>query len=106
MKKIGIAFVAALGMTGWAHAADMSPVYKAAAPVRTCAQFGGFYAGANAGWATHDWTWNDRDTWATAGGGAAVGSIHGTKDGFNGGIQGGYNVQTGCTVFGVEADWS
>ena len=100
--------VAALATGGIAGAADLAPVaYKAPPlPVRTCAQFGGFYAGANAGFVSHDWTWNDRDSWASAGGGAPVGSIHGDKSGFNGGIQGGYNYQSGCTVFGVEADWS
>ncbi len=28
------------------------------------------------------------------------------KHGFVGGAQGGYNWQSGCTVLGIETDWS
>jgi outer membrane immunogenic protein len=112
MKKFLISTTAFVALAaGGADAADIPlPVYKSVAPVHACAQFGGFYVGGHVGWAYHDWTWQDRDAWSGAGnGGASTAggpSISGSKDGVTGGVQGGYNYQTGCTVLGLEADWS
>ena len=67
-------------------------------------QFGGFYLGANvgAGYATAHH--NDDDGYFN--GGYADAGHTNTASGWNGGVQGGYNWQRGCTVFGVEIDWS
>jgi outer membrane immunogenic protein len=110
MKKLFLATAAVVALSaGSGSAADLSrPVYKAAPPPPpACAQFGGFYVGANAGWAYHDHTWNDRDAWSSENSGDLQRSnVRTDKTGFIGGAQGGYNWQTGCTVFGVEADYS
>jgi outer membrane immunogenic protein len=108
MKTSLLTFAALIGLGGIAAAADLP--YKAPAPVMarpSCAQFGGFYVGANAGWGYHDYKWSDRDAWtAELSGDLQRGNVNSTKGGFIGGVQGGYNFQTGCTVFGVEVDYS
>jgi outer membrane immunogenic protein len=72
-----------------------------------CASFQGFYVGANVGSAFHDHTWSDRDAWAKHEVDLALpSSASGTESGWLAGVQGGYNWQKGCTVFGFEADWS
>src|SRR5262245_60091521 len=72
-----------------------------------CANFGGFYLGGNVGWAYYDHTWNDRDAWAKNEVDLALpSSVSGTTSGFVGGVQAGYNMQRGCTVFGIETDYS
>ena len=92
MKKLvsGAVALAALGWTLSAHAADMN--YGARAPYTVnqplnSYSWAGPYLGVNLGYA-----------W---------GSVHNnpTKpSGFAGGVQGGYNWQTGPVVFGVEGD--
>src|SRR5262249_408390 len=71
-----------------------------------CANFGGFYVGANAGWGYHDHDWSSRDSWASQFSAISDSQVSGTGDGWVGGIQGGYNFQRGCTVFGFETDFS
>ena len=103
MKKLLLttAAIAALA-AGSANAADMR--VKAAPPLPPppppCAQFGGLYVGAHAGWVYArrettdvDFLWNGATTVTTG-------------SGFAGGIQGGYNWQFRCTVWGFEADAS
>jgi len=102
MKKLLLttAAIAALA-AGSANAADMR--VKAAPlppPPPPCAQFGGLYVGAHAGWVYArrettdvDFLWNGATTVSTG-------------SGFAGGIQGGYNWQFRCTVWGFEADAS
>jgi outer membrane immunogenic protein len=108
MKKLFLAttLFAALG-SGCAVAADMA-VRAAPAPVRPlCAQFGGFYIGVQGGSVKHDSTWNDRDAWANNE--VSVGlplSVNSNEFGWHVGPQIGWNWQSGCTVFGVMADWS
>ena len=104
MKKIFLATTALVALAaGSAAAADLPVAYKGPAPVvrPACAQFGGFYIGANvgAGYATAHR--NDDDGYFVDNAGHTT---YGT--GWNGGVQGGYNWQRGCTVFGVEVDWS
>jgi outer membrane immunogenic protein len=67
-----------------------------------CANFHGFYQGLHIGTGFHDWSWNDRDAWADD----FSGSVGSTDTNVIGGIQAGFNWQKGCTVFGLEADWS
>ena len=72
------------------------------APIAGCANFGGFYVGGNIGWATLTAHQNDLD-------GVFKGvptSFTATDDAFTAGAQVGYNVQKGCTLFGIEADWN
>jgi outer membrane immunogenic protein len=90
-----------------AVAADM-PYKGAPAAVRpACANFGGWYVGAHGGSTTHDWTWNDRDAWANNEVSIGLPLQTSTKDtGFSGGVQGGWNWQRRCTLFGIEADWT
>ena len=81
---------------------------KAFVPPRSpCAQFGGWYAGGQVGWAHYDHTWNDRDNWTGEQDDTFTRpNVHATESGFIGGVQGGYNLQSNCTVFGIEADYN
>jgi outer membrane immunogenic protein len=110
MKKLFLATTAfvALAAFGPAEAADLSrPVMKAPPVVRpACAQFGGFYLGGFGAAAYYDHTWNDRDAWTSElSDDLQRGNVNAQKTGFIGGVQGGYNWQTGCTVFGIQADY-
>jgi outer membrane immunogenic protein len=71
-----------------------------------CAVFHGFYHGYHVGTGSHDWTWSDRDAWAKEEEEDFPSFVGGTDNGAIGGLQAGYNWQRGCTVFGLEADWS
>ena len=72
-----------------------------------CAQFGGFYIGANAGWGYYDHRRNDRDAWTSENSDDLQrSSVNYSNSGFVGGVQGGYNWQSGCTLFGVELDYA
>jgi outer membrane immunogenic protein len=109
MKRVFLATVAAIGFAGSAVAADLpARMYKAAPPPPpACAQFGGFYVGGNVGWAYYDFDWHDRDAWAQEvdSDNDLPSSTRTNNNGFIGGVQGGFNLQTRCTVFGVEADY-
>jgi outer membrane immunogenic protein len=114
MKKTLLATTAlvAAAVAVPAGAADMRPAFKAPPPIvrPACAQFGGFYVGANVGWAHYDYSWNDQNGWANGqleedAIGLAPDAIHTTKFGWAAGIGGGFNWQTGCTVWGVEIDY-
>ena len=107
MKKLFL-LTTAIGAlaAGSAVAADLpvrkaAPVYKPA-----CAQFGGFYVGGHVGGAYYDHTWSDRDAWTSENSDDLQRSnVRTDKTGFIGGVQGGYNWQTNCTVFGVQVDY-
>jgi outer membrane immunogenic protein len=73
-------------------------------PVAGCANFGGFYLGGNIGWATLTAHQNDLDGFSNFG--AIPTSFSATDDSFTAGAQIGYNLQKGCTLFGIEADWN
>src|SRR5262245_22640484 len=76
--------------------------------VAGCANFGGFYVGGNIGWATLTAHQNDLDgvfSFANTTVPAPTG-FTATDDTFTAGAQVGYNVQKGCTLFGIEADWN
>jgi outer membrane immunogenic protein len=99
--------LAALVMAAPAGAADIpvkAPVYRPPPPA--CAQFGGFYIGGHVGWGYTQNRWHDLDHLAE--------SVHDSlpraetlsESGFMGGVQAGYNWQSGCTVFGVVADYA
>ncbi|WP_424630475.1 outer membrane protein [Bradyrhizobium sp. SYSU BS000235] len=94
LRIFGFAVFAVLGMTSIASAADTG-----GAPNWT-----GWYAGANAGggWgrAHADAVFDPRSRFDTA----AVDSTSNTINGALGGLQAGYNVQSGAFLFGVETD--
>ena len=103
VKKLFLATTAIVALTaGAASAADMSvkarPVLPPPPPA--CAQFGGFYFGGHLGAAYARKEVTDVDSLAWGG------TIVATDSGFGGGIQGGYNWQARCAVFGFEADVS
>jgi outer membrane immunogenic protein len=114
MKRVFLVTVAVIGLAaGSAAGADLpARMYKAAPPpLPACAQFGGFYIGGQVGWAHYDHTWNDRDAWSAEEGDdgfepIARANLHVTDNGFLGGVQGGWNWQFNCTVFGFEADYN
>jgi outer membrane immunogenic protein len=58
------------------------------------------------GWAKYDHQWSDKDAWAGAVDDDLVGDRRNSKGGGAGGIGGGYNWQSGCTVFGVSIDYN
>ena len=94
-------------------AADMpvkAPVYKAppvaTAPVST---WTGFYAGVNAGGAWGRFpleTINGSPTPADDAAGSAAETLTVRSSSFTGGVQAGYNWQSGGVVFGLEADFN
>jgi outer membrane immunogenic protein len=108
MKKLFLASVFGFAFVGSAIAADMRMPAKAAPPIArpACAQFGGWYVGANVGWGYLAHNYHDRDNLAQFTDDDLPTSTRDTKSGVNGGVQAGYNYQTGCTLFGIEADWS
>jgi outer membrane immunogenic protein len=108
MKKfiLATAAVVALG-AGSAIAADMAPVTKAPPIARpACAQFGGGYIGINGGWGYYNYNYHDKGNLVQTIDADLPTSVNLKDDNWNGGAQIGYNWQSGCTVFGVEADWS
>jgi outer membrane immunogenic protein len=109
MKKFFLGGVAAIATFtgGAAIAADLPS--KAPAPVivrPACAQFGGFYLGGHVGGGSYNFSYEDRGNLVQTIDDDLPTSAKLTDGGFLGGIQGGYNWQTNCTVVGFEADWS
>jgi outer membrane immunogenic protein len=101
MRKFLLAMsaIAALVIAAPAGAADLK-ARPMAPPPPSCAQFGGFYAGVQAGSVYYQNTFNDLDFFWN-GASTTVSDLS-----WHAGVQGGYNWQTGCTMFGVMADWS
>ena len=102
MKTLLLATTAVVTLaTGAARAADLPVAYQPPPIARpACAQFGGFYLGANVGAAYHTAQRNDDDGYFVDNAGHTT---YGT--GWAAGAQAGYNLQRGCTLFGVEIDW-
>lgn len=101
-RKISIlaaAVVGAIAGIGAASGADLpvkAPYVKA--PVAMIYDWTGFYVGANLGWSFG----RSRTDYVVAG--LPFGSTSQNMDGILGGLQAGYNLQTGRGVFGLEAD--
>jgi len=108
MKTILLAAAALAAVAGTATAADLprkaSPELVVARPA--CAHFGGFYLGGNVGWGYHNSSYLDKGNLVQTIDDDLPTSARLSSDGWNAGVQGGYNWQLNCTVFGVEADWS
>jgi len=94
LRIFGLAVLAILGVTSIASAAD----------TRGAPSWSGWYVGANAGggWghSNSDAVYNPRSPFDTA----AVDSTSNALNGALGGLQAGYNVQTGAFLFGFETD--
>jgi opacity protein-like surface antigen len=95
-------------VAGSAMAADMpvkaSPYHNTR---QGCANFGGFYVGAQAGGASYNHTFNDVDAFAiNVVDSKLPRSVSHSGRGGLAGAQAGYNWQSGCTVFGIESDWA
>jgi outer membrane immunogenic protein len=106
MKKILLAVAGLVAVSGTASAADM-PVKAAPVIARpACAQFGGFYLGGQVGYGYYNYDYHDRGNLVQTIDDDLPTKARLTTDGWNAGVQGGYNYQSGCTLFGVEADWS
>ncbi len=79
---------------------------SAIAQVPCCAQFGGWYAGANIGWAHDDYQFDDVYGLGQAIDSGLPNSVRAEDDGVLGGVQFGYNWQPCCSLLGIEADFS
>jgi outer membrane immunogenic protein len=107
MKKLVLAGAALVSMSTAVFAADLpttTPNYKA--PAASAAyNWTGFYVGGNAGygWGKVDNNVNLLDTFGGLTGTDSL-TTSGKLGGWLGGIQAGYNWQTGSMVLGVEAD--
>ena len=107
MKKLLLATFAVSALAaGSAGAADLPRARPLPPPPPPCAQFGGFYVGANVGWGYGEHRFRDLDGFGPFGGFFLPNEATRSVDGFVGGIQGGYNWQSRCTVFGIEADYN
>ena len=112
MKKFLLATsaIAALVMAAPASAADLRvKAQPMAPPPPPCAQFGGFYVGGNVGWGYGDHTFRSLDSFEVQfDNGAQFGAheVSRSVSGATAGIQGGYNWQSRCTLFGIEADYN
>jgi outer membrane immunogenic protein len=102
----GIGVLAAIAAAAFATSSASADGYqrRGVVPVAGCANFGGFYAGGNIGWATLTAHQNDLDGFLNEG--VAATSFTASDDSFTGGVQVGYNLQKGCTLLGIEADWN
>jgi outer membrane immunogenic protein len=107
MKRLFLATTAMVALAaGSASAADMPVKARPLPPPPPpCAQFGGFYVGANAGYGFGEHRFRDLDGFGPFAGFFLPNEATRSSEGFVGGIQGGYNWQTRCTVFGIEADY-
>jgi outer membrane immunogenic protein len=97
LRSFLLATASSVAISSLASAADLAvrPALKAPPPVLT---WTGPYIGLNVGAARHDWSFTNQgigDTFWTS-----------SKSGFIGGVQAGYNWQSGTFVYGVEADFN
>lgn len=101
MKRLIATLVAVTGMTTVAMASDMpsSRNNNYYAPASTF-NWAGFYAGLNAG---YGWNASDDTKVNDYYGPLTYGSTK-KSDGFTGGLQVGYNFQSGNIIYGLEAD--
>ena len=106
-RLLATAAVGALSV-GSAGAADMrAPAMKALPPPPpACAQFGGFYVGGQVGATTYNHRWVDLDGLGGFLDHRFATSTDTSNWSWNAGVLAGYNWQSRCTVFGIEADWN
>jgi len=106
MKRILFTTVSlgVLGLMSPALGADLSVFMKAPAAVSPTYDWSGFYVGVFGGGGYGNHNYNN----ATGPAGFANFTVNYSSSGAIGGVEGGYNAQSGNIVFGVEADgfWS
>jgi opacity protein-like surface antigen len=93
-QRVGIAALAAIGMSVVAHAADMPTKAPPAPIVVPPYNWSGFYVGANVGAA-----------WTSGNLNIPGNNFYGGLTEFIGGVQAGYNFQMGHLLLGVEGDF-
>lgn len=109
MKKAlgGLIAGAVLALSaGSALAADVAVTAPLQAPPPACGWFGGLHLGVHGGSVYYD---HELDDLGGFGQGISTGlptSVDIDEKGFYGGAQLGWTRQTGCTIWGIEADWS
>jgi outer membrane immunogenic protein len=115
MKKLLLAttFAVVALAAGSAGAADRPvarPLPPSPPPPPPCAQFGGFYVGGNVGWGSGEHRFRDLDGFAAEAfnrfGVLLPNEASRSVNGWAAGVQGGYNWQFRCTLFGIEADYN
>jgi outer membrane immunogenic protein len=101
LRSFLLATASSVAISSMASAADLAvrPAIKAPPPVLT---WTGAYIGLNVGAARHDWSFTDKGCWFFD----CSTFWTSSKNGFIGGIQAGYNWQSGSFVYGVEADFN
>ena len=103
---IMVAAIAPLAM-GSAMAGDLPVPYKAPIYKPACGNFGGFTFGGHGGWNAYRHDWKDLDNYGfNFTGQDHVGDGTNSRNSSHWGVQGGWNWQSGCTVYGITADWS
>jgi outer membrane immunogenic protein len=115
MKRLAIALFAVTGLNGYCQIASAADLPMKAPPMIAAPMpftWTGFYVGGNAGYA-----WGNSNVSTTVVTGSyldvpsdlnQINSLSPVKlhpNGFVGGVQGGYNYQSGNTVFGLEVDF-
>ena len=107
MKKLALGFALAAVCSANAFAADLrARTYTKAPAVDPAYNWTGFYAGAHLGYGWEDNRMDVTTLPSPAAANLAPFSYNNKPDGILGGLQAGYNWQTGKFVWGVEADIS
>ena len=107
MKMFAIGLTASAAMMTFAGSA-VADGYVRNVPVvaARCASFSGFYIGGSVGAVQYNPKFEDRDGLLSLNFPNQAATFIGSDDAFAGGAQAGYNFQRGCTLFGIEGDWS
>ena len=106
MHRVLVLAFLGLMLASAARAADVAPRRGYAPPPPRCANFSGFYLGGQLGWGYYDTTFSDRDGLGQSIDTGLPNSVNATTNRVNLGPLAGYTFQSGCTVYGFEADWS
>ncbi|MET0671550.1 MAG: outer membrane beta-barrel protein [Xanthobacteraceae bacterium] len=105
MHRVLILAFLGLMLASAARAADVATRHGYTLPPR-CANFSGFYLGGQLGWGYYDTTFSDRDGLGQSIDNGLPNSVNATTSRVNLGPLAGYSFQSGCMVYGFEADWS
>jgi outer membrane immunogenic protein len=105
MHRVFVAASIGVMFAGSAWAADVPGGYVPPSSPR-CANFGGLYVGGSVGWGYYDHTFSDRDGLGQTIDNGLPNSVNATTNKVNFGPQAGYTFQSGCAVYGAEADWT
>jgi outer membrane immunogenic protein len=96
MKKFLVAVISSLALTGSTSAADLIPEFQS--PPVVVYNWSGFYTGVHIGSAWGTKTWFDRNDLSD--------DVSYSTNGVLGGLQAGWNYQTGVIVFGLDGDFA